>query len=504
MSDTFSLSKFKLFLLTVSVSLGIFINLLDLSITNIAVPTIAGNLGVSPSQGTWVITSYSVSLGIVLPLTGWLSRRFGEVRLFVVGIFLFTVVSLCCGLANNLPTLLVCRVIQGAFAAPLIPISQNLLLTYYPKDKKGLATVLWAMIAVVAPLFGPILGGWITENFTWPWIFYINIPVGIFSAYVTAVLLRKDAKPSQKIPLDLIGLLLLIIGIGGLQIVCDQGRDMDWFNSSFIMVLSIAACVALSFFVIWEMTSRHGLVDLSLFRYRNFLFGNIALGVGYLLFFGNITLFPFWLQTQMGYTATYAGFASASIALLSFIVLPLVGIMMKKRDLRWFASTSFLFFSFTAFWSSTFHTQLDFFQLILPRIFQGVGAGFFYPPLISIVLSEISAEDSASALGLANFFRMISASIGISLCLTLIEHREKLHYAQLAEVMTPLNPNYLQHIERLQQAGLTSQQGLAEIHLEIVHQAYMLAMNDFFLFSGYVFLVLLGLIWLTKKAMVGE
>ena len=238
----------QLVLLTISLSLGIFMNVLDVSIANVAIPTIAGDLAVSVDQGTWVITSFAVSQAIMLPITGWLAKRFGEVRLYVLSCAMFTLISVLCGLSTNLQMLVFFRVLQGAVSGPMIPLSQSILLANYPEHKRGLATGLWAMTAVVAPIFGPIMGGWITDNYTWPWIFYINVPVGAISVLLTWVILSKRETPITKSPIDVVGLAFLIVGVGCLQILLDKGNDLDWFNSNAIVALGITSFISLCFF----------------------------------------------------------------------------------------------------------------------------------------------------------------------------------------------------------------------------------------------------------------
>src|SRR5579885_273422 len=308
----------RLILLTLSLSLGIFMNVLDVSIANVAIPTIAGDLAVSPDNGTWVITSFAVSQAIMLPLTGWLARRFGEIRLYVLSTILFTLASVLCGLSVNLPMLIIFRVIQGAVSGPMIPLSQSILLANYPDEKKGFATGVWAMTAVVGPIFGPIMGGWITDNYTWPWIFYINLPVGIFSAVFTWITLTGRETKTVKTSIDIVGLMLLIIGVGCLQVLLDKGNDLDWFHSNLILALTIISTIALSFLVVWELTDKTPIIDLTLFTGRNFTIGTIALTLGYFVYFSNVVIFPLWLQTQMGYTPTWAGLAAATVGIMRF------------------------------------------------------------------------------------------------------------------------------------------------------------------------------------------
>ncbi len=367
--------------LTISLSLGIFMNVLDTSIANVSIPYIAGDVGVSPNEGTWVITSFAVTSAIALPLTGWLAKRFGEVRLFVGCTFLFTVFSIFCGLSVNLTMLVFFRVLQGAVAGPMIPLSQSLLLSAYPESKKGLATSLWAMTAVVAPVFGPILGGWITYNYSWPWIFFINLPIGIFSCVVTGIILAGRETQTSKQPIDIVGLILLILGIGCLQILLDKGNDLDWFNSHIIITLTIVSVVSLCFFVVWELTEREPIVDLTLFKIRNFTIGTLALSLGYLAFFANIVIFPLWLQTQENYTAPWAGLATAPIGVLSIILTPFVGYFLNKIDPRIFITIGFVVFAGVFFWCAlTYTSDISFAKLIFPRFFQGIGIACFFTP----------------------------------------------------------------------------------------------------------------------------
>ena len=275
--STEPLTGSRLVLLTISLSLGIFMNVLDISIANVAIPTIAGDLAVSVDEGTWVITSFAVSQAIMLPITGWLARRFGEVRLYVISCALFSIISVLCGLSTNLQMLVFFRVLQGAVSGPMIPLSQSILLANYPEYRRGFATGLWAMTAVVAPIFGPILGGWITDNYTWPWIFYINVPVGFFSVVVTWILLTGRETAIAKSPIDMVGLFFLIVGIGCLQIVLDKGNDLDWFNSNVIVALSITSFISLCFLVAWELTEKNPIIDFTLFLHRNFTIGTIGL-----------------------------------------------------------------------------------------------------------------------------------------------------------------------------------------------------------------------------------
>lgn len=487
-----------LVLLTLSLSLGVFMNVLDVSIANVAIPPIAGDLGVSPNQGTWVITSFAISTAIMLPLTGWLSQRFGEVKVFVFSTAMFTVASMLCGLSSNLGMLVFFRVLQGVFAGPMIPLSQSILMENFPPEKKGLAIGLWAMTAVAAPVFGPMIGGWITDNYTWPWIFYINLPVGIFSAAVTGYLLRGRDTPTRKLPIDMMGLVLLIIAVGSLQLLLDHGKDYDWFQSNTIVMLGIISFIAFCFLVIWEITAEHPIVDLRLFARRNFLVGTIALSIGYLVFFASIVIFPLWLQTQMGYTPTWAGLAAAPIGLLTLFFAPVAGALLNKVDLRILITISFLIFAGVSFWNSRFNTDVTFMALVEPRLIQGIGIAFFFTPLISLVISGLPVEKNASALGLTNFCRIMCGSFGTSLSVTIWDRREAFHHSQLAMQVSPYNSVSLHTVQQLQSQGFSELASYQQLVKLITNQAYMLSTNDFFWISGWIFLVLVGMVWLAK------
>jgi len=489
---------FQLVLLTIAVSLGIFMNVLDTSIANVAIPTIAGNLSVSANEGTWVITSFAVSMAIVLPLTGWLARRFGEVKLFVVATGLFTLASVLCGLSTSLPMLIIFRVIQGAVAGPMIPLSQSLLLANFPADKKGLATALWATVAVAAPVIGPIVGGYITDNYSWPWIFYINVPVGLFSVYLTWSILHNRETETTKLPIDFIGLILLAIGIGCLQVLLDKGHDLDWFNSTIIITLAVISTITLVFFIVWELYEKYPIVDLTLFERRNFAIGTIAISLGYGVFFGSIVILPLWLQTQMNFTPTWAGLATAPLGIIPLLFSPFMGSIMNKVDLRIIVSFGFLVFSYCCFWLANFNTDIGFSNVAMIRFIQGIGMPCFFIPIIAILLSGLPDKRIASAAGLSNFLRILAGSFGTSISVTLWDHREALHQSKLVENLTLYNPRLLDVLQQLQARGLSKQASYAQIDTIIVNQSYVTATDDIFWISGVIFMGLLVLIWFAR------
>jgi DHA2 family multidrug resistance protein len=482
---------------TIALSAATFMNVLDTSIANVSLPAIAGDLGVSPNQGTWVITSFAVANAIAVPLTGWLSQRFGQVKLFVGSVILFVIASWLCGLAPNMPTLIAFRALQGFVAGPMIPLSQSLLLSSYPPALAGLAMAMWAMTTLIAPVMGPLLGGWITDNINWPWIFYINIPVGIIAALSSWAIYRKRESVIRKLPIDTLGLALLVVWIGALQIMLDLGKENDWFHSGVIVALAVTAAVGLAFFLIWELTDDHPVVDLRLFTRRNFWAGTIATSVGYGLFFGNVVLLPLWLQQFMGYTATDAGMVMAPVGLLAIVFSPIVGRTVARIDPRRYATFAFIVFALVLWMRSNFNTQADFWTIMIPTIIQGVAMAFFFIPLMTITMSGLPPDRIPAASGLTNFVRITAGAMGTSISTTLWESRAALHHTQLAEAVNPSNPAAQATLSGLRAAGLSAEQALAQINQLVTQQAFMLAAADIFYLSAGLFLLLIPLVWLT-------
>ena len=482
---------------TLALSAATFMNVLDTSIANVSLPAIAGDLGVSPNQGTWVITSFAVANAIAVPLTGWLSQRFGQVRLFVASVMLFVLASWLCGLAPNMATLIAFRGLQGFVAGPMIPLSQGLLLSSYPRALAGLAMAMWSMTTLVAPVMGPLLGGWITDNLSWPWIFYINIPVGLLAAAMAWGLYRHRETATRQLPIDAVGLALLVLWVGSMQIMLDIGKENDWFHSSEVVMLAVSAVVGLAFFLAWELTDEHPVVELALFRQRNFWSGTLATSVGYGLFFGNVVLLPLWLQQFMGYTATQAGMVMAPVGLMAIFLAPVVGKNISRVDPRHFATFAFLVFALVLWLRSNFSTQADLGTIMVPTIIQGVAMAFFFIPLVSITLSGITPDRIPAASGLSNFVRITAGAVGTSVSTTLWEDRASLHHAQLAEAIQAGNPTAIASLEGLRAAGLSADQALAQVNRLLDQQAFMLAANDVFYASALMFLALIPLIWLS-------
>ncbi|WP_424196529.1 DHA2 family efflux MFS transporter permease subunit [Ampullimonas aquatilis] len=483
---------------TIALSLATFMNVLDSSIANVSIPAIAGDFGVSPNQGTWVITSFAVANAIAVPLTGWMTQRFGMVKLFTSSVLLFVLASWLCGLAPNIGVLIALRVLQGLVAGPMIPLSQTLLLQSYPKEKAGMALAMWSMTTLVAPVMGPLLGGWITDNMSWPWIFYINIPIGLGAAAVTWNIYRVRESASRKLPIDGIGLSLLVLWVGALQIMLDKGKELDWFNSSQIVILGVTAFIGFAFFIVWELTEKHPIVDLTLFKRRNFWTGTLALSLGYGTFFGNVVLLPLWLQQYMGYTATLAGIVLAPVGLLAIVLSPIVGKKVGTSDPRLLASVAFIFFGIVLWMRSHFNTQADLSTLMIPTVIQGVAMAFFFIPLVSLTLSGIAPEKIPSASGLSNFARITAGAFGTSIATTIWDDRATLHHAQLVESINNGNNNATQALANMAASGLSPEQSLAQLNRIIDQQAFMLSANDVFRISAWIFILLIAVVWLAR------
>lgn len=484
---------------TLSLSLATFMNVLDSSIANVSLPAIAGDLGVSPGQGTWVITSFGVANAISVPLTGWLTQRFGAVRLFTMSVLLFVLASWLCGFAPSLEMLVAFRVLQGLVAGPMIPLSQTLLLASYPRAKAGTALALWGVTTLVAPVVGPLLGGWITDNVSWPWIFYINIPIGLFAAAITWGIYRHRETPRQKLPIDTLGLALLVTWVSALQLMLDKGKELDWFSSPQIVVLAIVAAVSFAVFLVWELTDAHPVVDLRLFARRNFAFGALALSVAYGLFFGNVVLMPLWLQQWMGYTATAAGMALAPVGVFAILLSPLVGRKVGVWDPRRMASAAFVVFALVLWMRSQFTTQTDLAHVLVPTFIQGAAMAFFFIPLTTLTLAGLGPERMAAAAGLSNFVRITAGAMGTSISTTLWDDRAALHHAHLAEPLSAGQGVFANTLASLQAAGLSAEQALAQVNRLIDQQAYTRAADDIFLGSAVLFLALIGMIWMTRR-----
>ena len=486
-------------MLTLVLSLATFMLVLDSTIANVAIPTIAGDLGASSSQGTWVITSFGVANAISIPITGWLAKRFGEVRLFLIATLLFVLASWLCGIANSLEMLIVFRVLQGAVAGPIIPLSQSLLLNNYPPEKRGMALAFWSMTIVVAPICGPILGGWISDNIHWGWIFFINVPIGLAVVLISwKVLEGRESRISHQ-PVNTVGLILLALGVGALQLMLDQGRELDWFNSTEIIVLTIIAAIGLIALIIWELTDDNPVVDVSLFKSRNFTVGCVSTSLAFLVYSGTVVLIPLLLQQVYNYTATWAGLAAAPVGLLPILLAPIIGKFGNKIDMRILITVSFMVYALTFYWRAvTFEPEMTFMDVALPQFVQGLAVACFFMPLTTITLSGLPPEKMASASSLFNFLRTLAGSIGTSLTTFIWYNREAVHHTQLTEVINPYNPISQQFFQTMGSFGLSEEQTASYLARQITAQGFIIGANEIFLVSAITFISLVVLIWFAK------
>ncbi len=487
-----------------ALALGTFMQVLDSTIANVSIPTIAGDLGISTNQGTWVITSFTVANGISLPLAGWMMQRYGLVRSFVAAVVLFTLASFLCGVAWNLPSLLLFRVLQGAVSGPMIPGSQALLLLIFPPQRRALALAIWSLTTLVAPIVGPILGGYISDNYTWPWIFLINVPVGALSAVLCWRILGRRDTPTRRLPVDVVGIALLVVWVGALQVLLDKGRDADWFESPQIVVLTLVALVGFGAFLIWELTERHPVVDLKLFALRNFTIATLITCVGYSLFFSNVVLYPLWLQTQLGYTATWAGLVAAPSGAVAILLTPLVGRLLGRFDARWFVTVAMAAFAVSYLMRAGLSSEASLGALIMPMLVQGVAMSTFFVSVLQIMLHGVPPERIPAASGLSNFMRITAGSFGASIVTTFWDRHAAFHQSRLAEHSSALDPAMSAATTRLADLGLSSGQSLGVLARTLAQQAYDKAALDYFWISGWLALGLIALVWLARSTAGGR
>lgn len=483
-------------LCTVGLALATFMQVLDSTIANVALPAIAGNLGASAQQSTWVITTFAVSNAIALPLTGWLVRRMGEVRLFLAATILFTLTSMLCGLAQNMEMLIFFRALQGFSAGPIFPVTQSLMIAIFPAHKRSQAIVAISIVTIFAPIAGPILGGWVTDSYNWRWIFLINIPVGIFATLAVWQQMRKKPEQTQRTKIDYTGLILLAVGVGALQIVLDKGNDEDWFASNFIIATSIIAAISAAAFLIWELNEEEPIVNLHIFRNRNFTVGTIAYALAYGVFIGGGLLIPLWLQTQMHYTAVWAGFATVPQGLAVLLLATVIGKYAHRVNLRAMSSIAFFIVAVSFYIRTEFNLDVTFERVAVLQFIQGVGLAMYFMPVMTILLSDLKAEEISAGAGFAMFLRMLCSSFTISLSNYLWNYRATFHHSRLAEHVTITSPETTKAIESLGHGNM--QLGLAEIDQMITRQAYQTSFNEVSLCFALVLVALVVTIWFAK------
>lgn len=482
---------FPLFLATFGVSLAAFLIVLDYTVANVSIPYIAGDLAVSTDQGTYVITSFAVGNAVALPITGWLTKRMGMIRLMVLSILLFTLFSWICGASRNLMLLVVARFIQGFVAGPMIPLSQTILVAIYPPAKKTFATAFWATIIFGAPVLGPILGGWISYDYHWPWIFYLNLPFGLLSAFLIHLLLKDYETKKESPPLDWVGLILLFIGVACLQILLDKGQQWDWFRSPLVRVLACGSFIAFTFLIPWEYFHKTPLLELRLFKLKSYTISTIFIFFVYAIYFGGIVLVPLWLQSNMNYTSIWAGFAVAPLGIFPILFSTLIGGIVLRIGLIIPFIIAFIFFTLSSFVSAYLDTDVTLAYIGFTRFLFGIGWAFFVTPIFLLAIQDVSMEKLASSAGMFQFVRAMSGAIGTSAFTTFWIRRSAFQHSNVTTYMAIGNEPTKEIFSELSQMGIKGEKAYAIVENMALDQSAMLALNECFYLMGWIFIGLM-------------
>jgi MFS transporter, DHA2 family, multidrug resistance protein len=502
-------------IIALAVTLATFMEVLDTSIANVALPHIAGSLSAGQDESTWVLTSYLVSNAIILPLSGWLSSIMGRKNFYMSCVALFTISSFLCGLAPNLAILILCRVLQGVGGGGLQPSEQAILADTFPPAKRGMAFAVYGIAVVTAPAIGPTLGGWITDNFSWRWIFFINIPVGILSILLTSRLIQDPPyfkrRKLNETKIDYIGLSFVALGLGTLQVVLDKGQRDDWFASHFITSLAIVSAASLIFVVVWEWRHKDPIIDLHLFRDRTFGISNLLMFMLGFALLGSTLLLPLFMQTMLGYTAEQSGLALMPGGFAIMLLLPLVGFLLSKYSPRWLLLFGLVMLSGSLFHMTNFDLDIDFHTVVMARIFQAVGMAFLFVPINTAAYAFLPREKNNAASGLMNLARNIGGSVGISVVTTMLDRRTQFHLNSLSNNLSLTNPALQRMIQgatsTLMAAGASASdatnRAYALVQATVLRQATMLAYIDCFWFLGLAIMLMVPMVFLIKKGKPG-
>ena len=506
-------------IIAVAVTLATFMEVLDTSIANVALPHIAGSLSAGQDESTWVLTSYLVSNAIVLPLSGWLSSIIGRKRFYMSCVALFTVSSFLCGFAPNLPMLIVFRILQGAGGGGLQPSEQAILADTFPPAKRGMAFAVYGIAVVSAPAIGPTLGGWITDNFTWRWIFFVNIPVGILSLVLTSRLIQDPPylrrRKLSETKIDYVGLGFVALGLGTLQVILDKGQRDDWFDSPFILWLTVISAASLIFVVLWEWYNKDPIIDLHLFRDRTFAASNFLMFMLGFALLGSTLLLPLFMQTLLGYTAERSGMALSPGGLTIMLLLPLVGFLLSRYPPRYLLIFGLAMLSLSLIRMTRFDLDVDFRTVMLARMLQGVGLAFLFVPINTAAYAFLPREKNNAASGLMNLARNIGGSVGISVVTTMLARRATFHQVRLTENLSDANPAFRAALRGLtgtfagggsgpgSGSGSAAQHAYAMLQANLIRQSTMLAYIDNFWLLGVIIFCLIPAVFLIKKSKPG-
>jgi MFS transporter, DHA2 family, multidrug resistance protein len=495
-------------IVAIAVMFATFMEVLDTTVVNVSLPHIAGNLSATIDESTWVLTSYLVANAIVLPLTGWLARFFGRKRLLMVSVTGFTMASLLCGLALNLPMLVLFRLIQGATGGAMQPLSQAVMLEAFPPEQRGKAMGFWGLGIVVAPILGPVLGGWLTDTYSWRWVFYINLPVGIISLVMTKMyIFDPPYMKTETSRVDYWGIGLLALGIGALQLLLDKGQEEDWFASHFMTVLAITSAAALVIFLVHEWTAEEPVVDLRVFKIRTYSTGVFLMTTLGFVLYGSLVLLPILLQTLLGYPSLQAGIAMAPRGLGSFIGMPMIGLLIGRIDARKMVAAGLFVGGLTLFWLGQVNLQAGYWDFFWPQFVQGLALSMLFVPLTTISMDPIPRERMGNATSLFNLMRNIGGSIGIAMTGTMLARQQQVHYAMLGSNVHPYSATSQGMLERLRAGFIASgsdpvtasERALAAMSGLVHRQAAIVTFVQIFRLLGIMFLLLIPLVMLMKR-----
>jgi DHA2 family multidrug resistance protein len=500
-----------------TVTLATFMEVMDTSIANVALPHIAGGLSAGQDEATWVLTSYLVANAVVLPMSAWLSNRYGRKRFYMTCVALFTGSSFLCGLAPNLGSLVVFRILQGAGGGGLGPSEQAILADTFPAAKRGMAFAVYGMAVVLAPAIGPTLGGWITDHYSWRWIFYVNVPTGLLSLFLTSFMvhdpphMREQKERARRAPVDFTGIVLVATGLGALQVVLDKGEREDWFHSSFIVTFSIFAIVGVAAFIVWEWTREHPILELRLLKNPNFAVAcalMLTLGIS---LFGTTVLIPQFVQSLLGYTAQKAGEVLSPGGFAILVLMPLVGFLVSRVDARYLIASGFIICALALFHMTHWTLGIDYRTAMLARVYQAMGMAFLFVPINTISYAGMPPQASNQVSAMINLMRNLGGSIGISLVTTMLARRTQVHQAYLTANTYAANPRIQEALAGIAgQLGARSgpvqaaRQAYGVLAAQVMRQATMLSYIDVFRLMGIICLAAMLLLFFAKKIKPGR